>query len=217
MVLPMTLLSIFTDYHVNHPSMQEGAAADTNLIVVAVFVNIAFVVIILWGISCCTLVGKRLLQSRAGRARTSFKVVRKQAWRFVMNLMLTDILRGCFTFFWALLLIVPGIIYQIRTFFYFIAIVCEGKGYRSALQQSKNVVKGQTWTVFWYVLGLILAIFLPLIAIDMLIVGLVSRLDERLTIVTYLFSSYLYGLGIFIFLLSSISFYAHLKKMKPRA
>ena len=206
-VLPMTAMALLGDYQVN---------AAPNMGIIIMFLNIALIILLLWGVACCTLVGKRLIRSRAGRARTSFKAVRKQAWRFVMNLLLTDLLRSCFTIFWALLLIVPGIIYQIRTFFYFIAIVCEGKGYRSALEQSQKAVKGKTWTALMYIIGLSLSIFLPLIVIDTAIIELVNYFDERLLIATYFVSSYLYSVGILIFILASISLYAELKKLKPK-
>ncbi|PIR50216.1 hypothetical protein COU79_00595 [Candidatus Peregrinibacteria bacterium CG10_big_fil_rev_8_21_14_0_10_54_7] len=223
LVLPITAESLLTEYQVNQPYFQditwEGVASgqtNPNLFIATVLFEIVLILLLVWGMACCTLVGKRLLQNRAGRARTSFRAVSRQARRFVMSLILTDILRGCFTFFWALLLIIPGIIYQIRTFFYFIAIVCEGKEYRSALQESRGTVQGFTWTVLWYILGLSAAVFLPLIVIDTVLTEAIYRLDERLLPATYLVSSFLFGIGTLLFILSSISLYAQLKKMKPQ-
>src|SRR3989338_701328 len=63
-------------------------------------------ILVVWGTACILLVGKRLVQSKAGRARTSFATVRKDAATYVLPLLLTGILRACFTFFWML----PGLI-----------------------------------------------------------------------------------------------------------
>src|SRR3989344_4940405 len=223
LVLPMTAESLLTEYQVNQPYFQNftwediaSGQTNPNLLIATVLLEIVIILLLVWGVACCTLVGKRLLQSRAGRARTSFRAVSRQARRFVVNLILTGILRGCFTFLWALLLIIPGIIYQIHTFFYFIAIVCEGKEYRSALRESKNTVRGHTWTALWYILGLSAAIFLPLIVLDTAQAEILYRLDERLLPATYIVSSLLFGIGMLLFFLSSISLYAQLKKMKPQ-
>jgi uncharacterized membrane protein len=224
MVLPMTALFFLSEFQATDPYFTEATwesilAGQTSpdILIVTVFLNIVLIIILLWGVASCTLVGKRLLQSRAGRARTSFKVVRKEAKCFIGNIFITSILRSCFTLFLALLLIVPGVIYHIRTVFYFIAIVCEGKSYRGALSHSKSVVKGHTGTVFLYILGLCIAIFLPIMVLDAVLVEILYRLDTRLLQVTYFASAYLYGLGITIFLLSMIALYANLKKVKPKA
>ena len=81
--------------------------------------------IIIWGVACVLVVCRRIIQSRAGRARTSFATLRKEAAPYILPLLFTSILRSCFTLFWAILLIVPGVIYSIRTIFYSIVIVAE--------------------------------------------------------------------------------------------
>jgi len=221
--LPMAALLLLGAYLEQEPSAQitrlESVLAGepgSSLYVGIAFLHVVIIVLLLWGTACTTLVGKRLLQSRAGRARTSFKVVRKQAIRFVANLFLTDILRGCITILWALLLFIPGIIYQIRTHFYFIAIVCEGKEYRESLEHSKKTVKGQTWTAFKYILSIFIVVFFPLILVDTSVVQLAYTFTPQLIQVTYIISAYLYSLGLLLFLLSSIVLYAELKNAQRR-
>ena len=94
-------------------------------------------------------VSKRILTSRAGRARSSLSGVWNEGRPSVIPLLLTGVLRFCFICFWGLLLIVPGVIYAIRTMFYDVVIVGEGKSYRGALKRSKAIVHGHTWAILW--------------------------------------------------------------------
>ena len=55
-----------------------------------------------WGTACTLVAGRRLLQAKAGRHRTSFKAVRSQATGLIVALILTDILRGCIALLWSL-------------------------------------------------------------------------------------------------------------------
>ena len=207
--IPMSALLLMETYlETNQPS--------PDLIVGIGFLHIVVIALLLWGVACVTLVGKRLLKSKAGRARSSFATVRKQAARSVVNLFFTDILRGCITILWSLLLIIPGIIYQIRTYFYFVAIVCEGKGYREALQHSKKTVKGQTWAALKGIVGLFFVIFIPLLVMDTVLTGALYTFEPKLLQATYLITAYLYSFGIVLLLLSSISLYAELKRSSSK-
>lgn len=123
--------------------------------------------LMLWGDACVLLIGKRLLASSAGRSRTSFSAVRDQATGFVLPLLITDIIRSGMTILWGLLLIVPGIIYSVRTVFAPVIIVAEGKAYRLALRRSQDVVRGRTGTTLLMLLGLAVTLFLPLHALSL--------------------------------------------------
>lgn len=79
--------------------------ARPEIIAVAVVAQLALAVLVLWGSACTLTVGRRLLQAKAGRTRTSFMAVQEQARGLVIPLLLTEILRSCIAFFWAL----PGI------------------------------------------------------------------------------------------------------------
>lgn len=127
------------------------------LIVLALFTG----VLLVWGTACVILIGKRLLRSGAGRSRTSFRAVAKQASGFVIPLLLTGILRSCITTLWAILLIIPGVIYNLSTIFYPVVVVCEGLSYRPALQRSKHILKGQWWSGVLRILWIAIVLFVP--------------------------------------------------------
>lgn len=74
--------------------------AEQTAVIVVLF--LAAYALFTWGTACTLIVGKRLLQAKAGRTRTSFKAVQGQARGFVAPLILTDILRACIALFWSL-------------------------------------------------------------------------------------------------------------------
>lgn len=152
-MLAITLLSRFIELQRFQNETQSGPATAASLGIVAL------TVVFVWGLASVLVVGKRLLAAKAGRSRTSFKAVRREARAYIIPLILTSILRSIITFLWGLLLIIPGIIYTIRTVFYFIIIVEEGIAYRPALQRSKELARGQIWNIFWRVVALALFLF----------------------------------------------------------
>jgi uncharacterized membrane protein len=125
-------------------------------------VDLILSIIILWGSICVMLIGKRLLRKKAGRSRSSFRTVRLEASHFVLPLFFTAILRACFTIFWGLLLIVPGIIYALRTSFYNLTVIFEGKTLRRALRRSKVITYGRLKWMFWYLLALLVVLYAPI-------------------------------------------------------
>lgn len=116
-------------------------------------------VITIWGQCCVMVAGKRMLQTNAGRSRTSFNAVASQAKSFVIPFILTNILRGCITLLWTLLLVVPGIIYAIRTIFVPVVVVGENTAYRAALRRSMDAVKGNGWKIFGVLALLVIFLF----------------------------------------------------------
>ncbi|MCK5020196.1 MAG: hypothetical protein KAS32_24370 [Candidatus Peribacteraceae bacterium] len=191
----------------------EGKSTEQSYAVLLMLIAELFLsIIMLWGTACVLLISKKLLNSKAGRTRSSFRTVRKQAGNFVANLFFTGILRMCFTVFWAVLLIIPGFIYGIRTFFYHVAIVCEDKSYREALNQSKTVVTGQTWTVLGALIGIGLTIYIPLITLTTLITEGIYMFDVRLLIPIHIVSGAIWGIGTAIFTIATVILYVNLKK-----
>jgi hypothetical protein len=91
--LPLLVMD-FLDVRVGDTPPEQAA-----VIVVLFLAGYAFFA---WGTACTLVVGKRLLQAKAGRLRTSFKAVQAQARGFVAPLLLTDILRGCIAILWSL-------------------------------------------------------------------------------------------------------------------
>jgi uncharacterized membrane protein len=168
--------------------------------------------IILWGISCVLVVGKRLLQHKAGRTRTSFKAVRSQGARALVPLLLTGLLRDCFTILWMLALIVPGIVYALRTSLYQVITVCEEKPYREALQRSKDAMKGKTGMAVLTILALNVLLFLPVVMIDQMGTELIPMEDILPSILLSIFVAGLRSIALLLSLLSLILLYKHLTR-----
>lgn len=218
-IIPLTLMSWLNTFLEEQAVLMEAGLENMfseprvmqmGLVLLAVFIILTLWTV--WGSACTLLVGKKLLQSRAGRSRSSFKSVRKQGLKYVLTLFLTDILRTCITILWGLLLIVPGIIYSIRTSFYEVVIVSENLGYRTALNRSKEIVKGKTWQMLGYLIGLFVIIFLPVFVGIGFITMLIDTFDPRLIHIVDIFGSAFTGFAIIIFYLSLILLYDAFKK-----
>ena len=155
--LPLLAINVLVRYADILRQESDEASNVLALIVLALFAG----VLLVWGTASVLLIGKRLLRSGAGRSRTSFRAVTRQASGFVIPLLLTGILRGCVTTLWAILLIIPGIIYNLSTIFYPVVVVCEGLSYRPALQRSKYMLKGQWWEGVLQILWVAVILFGP--------------------------------------------------------
>lgn len=217
-ILPLTLQSsllseieedvtLLGDLLARNTGMSPGAVTATIILI-----QIIFSVWVLWGSACVLVVGKRIAQSKAGRSRTSFKAVRDQASKFIIPLFLTQILRACITLLWALLLIVPGVIYDLRTTFYDVIIVLEGKEYREALRESIDTVKGNSWPLFWILIALGFVLFIPAIGIHAMAQVVFTSIQYYLEPLAHLVGSTVMALSIVLYSLCSIHLYAYLKK-----
>ena len=122
---------------------------------------LALALMILWGEVALLVIGKRLLQTKAGRSRTSLRTTVLQARRYIIPAVLTGLLRIGLSLLWALLLIVPGILYAIRTSFFLIVIVTEGIEYRAGLKRSQHIVRGRTLQILLTFLILGITLFAP--------------------------------------------------------
>lgn len=120
-------------------------AAEATIGIVLLTLILGLVTI--WGQCCVFVAGKRMLQTKAGRTRTSFAATASQAKAFVIPFILTNILGGCITFLWGLLLVIPGLVYALRIVFTSVVVVGENIAYRAALDRSKAAVKGNSWKI----------------------------------------------------------------------
>lgn len=155
--VPMLCIDALTSVVESDAIPADTRAAGT----IAIFLlSLVLSVIIVWGQCCVMVAGRRMLQTNAGRSRTSFGAVSSQAKAFVIPFILTNLLRGCITLLWSLLLVIPGIIYAIRTAFAPVVIVGENVAYRGALKRSKDAVKGNFWPVTGTLLGVLVLLFL---------------------------------------------------------
>jgi len=151
----------------------------------------------IWGQSCLLVAGRRMLQTKAGRSRTSFTATASEAKAFIIPLLLTSILYGCIIALWMLpavayvfalayvdpanlhnpmlialtgLFTLPGMAAIVRMSFYPVIVVGENTAYRAALKRSKDAAKGN----FWKILGQLALIIIILFAIPMGIITAAS-------------------------------------------
>ncbi len=166
-----------------------------------------------WGQACVLTVAKRLVASPAGRNRTSFKAVRIQARKFIGALFLTEILRTIITLLLMLLLIVPGVLYSIRTMFYDIMMIEEGKVVygRPILRKSTAFVKGRTWSVLWRVFAIGICIFVPVGILGGTVTSVLTAIDPRLDTLGLILKDLVDAFAGMFFLVSVVALYADMK------
>ncbi len=82
-----------------------GQETEIEMDLVLMAVQFGLVFILIWGFASTLTIGRRLLQAKAGRLRTSFKAVQGQARGLIIPLFLTDIIRGGIALLWSLPLI----------------------------------------------------------------------------------------------------------------
>lgn len=71
--------------------------------------TLALTLFTLWGTICVMNIGKRLLQAKSGRSRSSFKTVIAQSRALFIPFVLTSILRGIMVFFWSIPAVLIGL------------------------------------------------------------------------------------------------------------
>lgn len=202
------LLNRETGYIAHALLQQEGGGKI--IVALSFLVMITVLLLNVWGIGCTLVVGKRLVKNPAGRSRSSFPAVRAQGAQLVVPLLLTGILRFVATILWGLLFIIPGIIYAVRTSLYAPIIACESREYRGALTRSKQIVRGKTWTVFLYLLGLTFSIYIPVFFLQTMIATLPVA-DDRLETAANILTGSIASLAQLIMILSTILLYKHIQ------
>ncbi len=186
-------------------------------IAVTIPIILGLIYLMMWGHACTLMVSKRLLTSSAGRTRSSFKAVRDQAKKFVIPLFLVSLLRTITTLLWALLLVVPGVIYSIRTVFFDIMTIEKGKVIygREMLNKSKEVVKGHTWEVLGKILVISICIFVPAMLLSVSLEYGLEAIDTRLeTLGVVLIDAIDAYTGMF-FIVCMVALYSEMKKLSP--
>ncbi len=84
---------------------------DSSLGVLCTLLIVLLTIVTVWGVASTLLVGKRLIQNKAGRARTSFRTVRRDALMLMFPLVLTSLLQACFLFYRALFFLIPALFF----------------------------------------------------------------------------------------------------------
>lgn len=183
-------------------------------IAIAIPIFVVIVYFFILGQACTLMVAKRLVSSPAGRTRTSFKAVRNQAKKYVAALFMTELLRSAITLLFTLLLIVPGLIYSVRTLFYDIMMIESGKVRygRPVLKRSIDVVKGHTWEVMWRAIIISLCIFVPVGVVQGVISGGLNLIDVRLETLALVLNDAVDAFANIILIVSLVALYANLKE-----
>jgi hypothetical protein len=178
---------------------------------------IVLVYLMVWGHICILMVSKKMLSSASGRSRSSFKAVRDQSKKFIIPLLLVGILRSITALLWMLLLIVPGVIYSIRTVFYDIMMIEEGKVIygREMLTKSTNMVKGHGWDIFVRLLIIGVCIFGSTGLISAGLQMGLSAIDYRLENLAIILIDAIDAYAGMFFIVCTVALYAEFKKLSP--
>jgi len=210
--------------------------------------------ITLWGWTCVLLLARRLIQSRAGRARASFRAVRKESFPLVLPLLLTSLLQGCLLFYRSLLflvplllllflnpchltfgpgtplssafercplsflllpLLLPAIFFYVRTFFFDIILVGEGRMYRAALKRSKEMTHGRVCRVAGTLLVLAALTLLPAFILQIIIEQAATpTLHSMAPFIADLVNAMLSALASLFFILAAAAYYGALREKR---
>jgi hypothetical protein len=206
--LPSVVTGLVLDYQMDHRDLMM-VRPETALVLI--LIQIILSLFLVWGTVCLLVIGKRLLQAKSGRSRTSFKVVRSEAAALIIPFVLTSILRNIMTILWGILLIIPGIVYFIRTVFSPVVIACEGISYRPALRKSADVVRGNFWNVTLTMIGLG---FLTLFPAQIFGTGfslMAEGLPPAALLSAEVASSILFSLALTVYLFCLILAYGHFR------
>jgi uncharacterized membrane protein len=206
--LPTLVAGLLADAEMREAAILETMPELKALLGLA-YLSLSLVVI--WGTVCILNIGKRLLQAKAGRTRTSFKAVRVQSAKVYIPFLLTSILRVIFTLLWAVLLIVPGIVYFIRTVFAPVIVVCEGLAYRPALNRSKEVTEGKFWDVFLTIIGLSLLTLIPAQIFAGICTAIAKNAPPAIILAADTASGIILTLALIVYLLSLILAYGYFR------
>lgn len=113
-------------------------------------------------------------------------------------------------------LLIPAVIYQIRTVFFSMVIASEGLRYRDALRRSRNVVRGKTWTVFFVTLALTLLIYIPPTILSYGSAWLQKTAAPDFILLSTIIDNILFAVATLLFILAMTAFYGKLKKEAGR-
>lgn len=125
---------------------------ERELLPISLLALLASIGLYAWGQACVLI---------TGNGRRSFRTLLRDAQPLILPLLLTSILRQCLIFLWSLLLILPGILYAIRTLLFDVVIAMEGQQYRPALRRSAFIVRTHVSRTLTIIVAVYLLFFLP--------------------------------------------------------
>jgi hypothetical protein len=151
--------------------MPESFWAATTILSMAV--GVGTIIVGLWVYIALT----EVVIKQYKKEKFNTQVIYKSAWSKIIPLLWVSILSGLAVFGGTLLLIIPGIIFAVWFAFSSIINVIEGTRGSAALKESKRLVSGRWWSVFWrlvapyvvYILG-----FYVIVGVIFWLVGLAT-------------------------------------------
>lgn len=170
-----------------------------------------------WSLAAVLMIGKRMYKQRAGRGRTSLVSVLRESRMLLLPLVFTSFLRACVTVYWALLFLIPGIVYFLKTAFYAIAMAMDDLQYRSALHHSHALVTGRFWNVTGTLAILALILLVPAEAAFFGLDLLLSPLGLLAEAAAILIGNTLEQAALLVLILSMIAYYQRLTHAKAAA
>ena len=170
-------------------------------------------ILLMWGTACVLVAGR----DHAEAKKLTFVQLRRMALPFIWPILLTEILRFCLIFLWSVLLIVPGILYMLRTMLVEPVIVSEGLAYRPALRRALELVKGRTGEIAWALIGSSILIFFPISIVLGFVEGFIGLGDPRLLAVSDALQALVVGVTTALYVLVLMAVYESAKHQKKTA
>lgn len=121
---------------------------------------------------------------------------------------------------WPLLLVIPllipALIYQIRTVFFGVIVGSEDLRYRDALRRSRDIIRGHAWKVFGVLIALCVILLAPVGIVATVLEALGKAFWADYRIAGSIVIDALYSFMAFIFTLALIAMYGKLRKRAGR-
>ncbi|MBI3619219.1 hypothetical protein HY213_04280 [Candidatus Peregrinibacteria bacterium] len=111
-------------------------------------------------------------------------------------------------------LLIPSLLYSIRSSFFAVALVVEDLRFRAALRQSRRVVRGRFWYAVRSLIIMTVAWILPAKILSMILQSVIERHAPSLILINDILANALDGAATLLFLLSLTALYGALRKPK---
>ncbi len=129
---------------------------------------------------------------------------------------LANVVIACKLGFLLLPLLIPAIIYQMRTVFFAVIVASEDIGYRDALRRSRAIVHGRFWKILGIVFALTALLYIPSSILSAILDRIQVAAVPELPILHAVVDDILNGFAGLLLTLALIALYGKLRKEKGR-
>ena len=126
---------------------------------------------------------------------------------------LSRVLSACGTAFLLLPLLLPAVLYALRTIFFPVAVAADDLRYREALRRSRQIIRGKFWATMSSLVGLSVLVFVPAYIVT-LAMELLPVAAPWFDVVRIVIEDSANATAAFFFTLASIQLYGKLSKGK---